>query len=81
MKQLGTILPTAKSMRTNDSYALRVEVVRERAVRASEELRLCERRVVGGEVRYYDTADQYAVVTRQGNVIWFAVRDDGDYRI
>jgi hypothetical protein len=48
---------------------------------ANNELSHCDRRVVGGEVRYYDTTDQYAVVSRQGRVLWFQVTADGDYRI
>jgi hypothetical protein len=37
--------------------------------------------VVGGEVRYYDTTDQYAIVSRQGTILWFGVTADGDKRI
>ena len=48
---------------------------------AHPELRQCDRRCVCGEVRYYDTTDQYAIVSRQGRVLWFAVRPDGDVRI
>ena len=79
MKMLGTILPTAKSLRLSDEYAKRDTAMRETI--ASRELKGCERRVVGGEVRYYDTTNQYAVVSRQGLVLWFAVTPDGDYRI
>jgi hypothetical protein len=37
--------------------------------------------VVGGEVRYYDTTDQYAIVSREGKVLWFQVTPKGDFRI
>lgn len=78
---IGTILPTKASLAANDRFA-RKQAARQAAVaNNSPELRGCEKRVVGGEVRYYDTTDQYAIVSRQGKVIWFAVRPDGDYRI
>jgi hypothetical protein len=79
MTQLGTILPTAKTLALDDKHA---EAMRRRTdAIGKRELGHCERRVVGGEVRYYDTTDQYAVVSRQGTILWFAVREDGDYRI
>jgi hypothetical protein len=76
---LGTVLPTARDMEINTDYAARDAANRERI--ASKELSGCERRIVGGEVRYYDTTDQYALVTSRGKVIWFRVCEDGDYRI
>lgn len=79
MKKIGTVLPTASSIAANNAYAARV--AREKEQVANKELVGCERRVVGGEVRYYDTTDQYAIVNRQGKVLWFAVTPDGDYRI
>lgn len=78
---LGTILPTAKSVACNERYAARVAADKARVAATDPRLRGCDRRVVGGEVRYYDTIDQYAIVGRGGNVLWFAVRPDGDYRI
>lgn len=79
MKMIGTILPTKKSLAASDQYAKRVAA--EKKAIGERDLSHCDRRVVGGEVRYYDTTDQYAIVSRQGKVIWFAVREDGDYRI
>lgn len=78
---LGTILPTAKILAAGEAHAAAMERRCDSIARRSPELAGCERRVVGGEVRYYDTTDQYAIVSRQGHVIWFAVRADGDYRI
>ena len=78
-KTIGTVLPTKASLTINDAYAKRVARDKERV--ASSELKHCTRKVVGGEVRYYDTTDQYAIVSRQGKVLWFAVTPDGDYRI
>lgn len=77
--KLGTILPTAEDLRIGDIFAAK-QAAKKEAIGARE-LKNCERRVVGGEVRYYDTIDQYAIVSRQGKVMWFAVREDGDYRI
>lgn len=79
MKTLGTILPDVKKMKKNDLHMDAMFAKRDAAAR--KQLAHCDRRVVGGEVRYYDTTDQYAIVSRQGAVIWFAVRADGDYRI
>jgi hypothetical protein len=76
---IGTVLPTAASLAVTERFAARQVAMKEKVAR--RELGDCTRRVVGGEVRYYDTADQYAVVSRQGTVLWFAVRADGDYRI
>ena len=78
-QKLGTILPTASILAAGDRAADRADRDRERV--ANRELSHCERRVVGGEVRYYDTTDQYAIVSRQGKVLWFAVTADGDFRI
>jgi len=78
---LGTILPTAESLAMTEKFAIRDKAMREKVASQSHELRHCTRRVVGGEVRYYDTTDQYAIVSRQGKVLWFAVRTEGDYRI
>ena len=77
--KLGTILPTRTSLALNDEYA-RAMSERNDAI-GRKELAHCERRVVGGEVRYYDTTDQYAVVSRQGAILWFQVTPDGDYRM
>lgn len=79
LKQPGTILPNAKKMAENDAHQ---DAMRARSDRiAQKDLAHCERRVVGGEVRYYDTTDQYAIVSRQGAILWFAVTPNGDYRI
>ena len=79
LKQPGTILPTAQSVRLANQLHKREEAWKESI--ANQELRHCDRRVVGGEVRYYDTTDQYAIVSRQGKVLWFAVTPEGDFRI
>jgi hypothetical protein len=78
-KQIGTVLPTAASIKCSNEFAKREFTEREAI--ANRELKGCDRKVVGGEVRYYDTTDQYAIVSRQGKVLWFAVTPDGDFRI
>ena len=77
--RIGTVLPTKESLAADNAYAKRVACEKMRI--ADTELRGCERQVVGGEVRYYDTTDQYAIVSRKGKVLWFAVTPSGDYRI
>ena len=76
---LGTILPNAKQLAAADNVA--DQQAKARNEFGDKELKGCDRRVVGGEVRYYDTTDQYAIVSRQGKILWFAVTADGDRRI
>jgi hypothetical protein len=78
-KMIGTVLPTAADIALTNRWASRQQA--EQGAIARRELQGTDRRVVGGEVRYYDTIDQYAIVSRAGKVLWFAVRPDGDYRI
>jgi hypothetical protein len=58
-----------------------MKTMQESVAATHPQLRNCHRRVVGGEVRYYDTTDQYAIVSREGKVLWFQVHRKGDYRI
>ena len=81
MKTMGTVMPTARDFAINNAFAKREAANKARIASSTPELKTCDRRVVGGEVRYYDTADQYAIVSRQGTVLWFAVTADGDRRI
>ena len=79
MTTLGTILPTKDSLTRGDAHADKMARQRERY--GDRELRGCTKRIVGGEVRWYDTADQYAIIGRDGQVKWFQVTPDGDVRI
>ncbi len=81
MDWLGTVLPTRESLARSSAVHRDTVARQERVAATAPELRGCSMRIVGGECRYYDTADQYAIVSRQGKVLWFAVRNDGDYRI
>ena len=82
MKTIGTVLPTAKSIKVNNAFAKREARDKERIARTTPELVGCERREMRcGEVRYYDTTDQYAIISRRGDVLWFQVTADGDMRI
>lgn len=77
-KRPGTILPTAETIRLSNEYAKKVERLRDSVAR--EKLPGVECRIVGGEMRYYASPDKYAVISRTGNVLWFDVKDDGEYR-
>ena len=79
MKTLGTILPNYKTMAIADAHADRLAKANEK--KGDHALKHCEKRFVGGEFRWYDTTDQYAIVTRCGKIIWFQVCEDGDRRI
>lgn len=77
---LGTILPDPQTMAIVDKHAARIK--REKLAAASVELAGLERRVVGGEVRYYKTPTIYTPAIVRGSVRrWFEVREDGDYAI
>ena len=77
LKPLGTVLPTRKSLLAGDRhYAAQMGL---NAEFAAEHLAKCDRKVVGGEVRYYE-GNKYAVVSSQ-KAKWFEVRADGDYPI
>ena len=77
--QIGTILPDRKALDANDRH---MDRIRKQADRYADGLFIgCSRRIVGGETRYYETADRYAVVTPSGRVLWFRVTADGDYAI
>jgi hypothetical protein len=78
---LGTVLPTPATIRAANLTARKREAMQERVAATDPRLWNCERRVVGGEVRYYDTTDQYAIVSREGKVLWFQVTPKGDFRI
>lgn len=75
---LGTVLPTKASMEAGERHY--TKMVRLNAKFAANALRGCERRVIGGEVRYYEDATHYAVVSNE-KAKWFEVRADGDYPV
>lgn len=79
MKIIGTVLPDMKKMKISDRVADQKKISNDNA--AQKELRHRDRRVVNGEVRYYDTTDQYAIVSRIGKILWFQITKDGDFRI
>ena len=79
MKMMGTVLPNAKQLAAADRLA--DQQAKSREEYGDRELAGCAKRIIGGEVRYYDTTAQYAIVSRQGKVLWFAVTADGDRRI
>lgn len=79
MKTIGTVLPTKQSLAAGER-AYREEVRKKNAV-AADQLAGLERRVVGGETRYYASSSRYAIVKRDLKVQWFEVRADGDYPV
>lgn len=73
MKMIGTVLPTAKSIKLNNDYAKKVAAKQEQVGKRIGGTR----RIVGGEVRWYKTSTEFAVVSRDGQVKWFEIREDG----
>jgi hypothetical protein len=81
MKMIGTVLPTYESLASSDRYARMIEAEKKVVAKHSPVLAQCERRVVGGETRYYASERRYAIVGRNMRIQWFEVRLDGDYRV
>jgi len=75
MKMIGTVLPSAESLRATEVYANKVAAKQEQVGKRIGGKRL----VVGGEVRWYKTATEFAVVSRGGQVKWFEIRDGYEY--
>ena len=75
-RMIGTILPTAASLRADDEYAARDRKDRKKAGQTL--LGQYECRTIGGEMRYYDGADAYAVIGRDMLPRWF-VRRGGEW--
>lgn len=78
-RPLGTILPRASDYVAADEYHKKTEQLR--ASVAAAKLSGLRRVVIGGESRYYSAPDKYAIVNSSGRVLWFEVRQDGDYSI
>lgn len=76
---LGTILPTAKSLRMADAHAARI--ADQCAQVGKSKLAGCKIKRLGRETRYYSSPYRYAVVDRSMTVRWFDVREDGDYPV
>lgn len=79
MQPLGTILPTAASLRESDIWHAQNAADKVRFAKSHPVLSNCEKRTVGNEVRYYLRADRYAVVSRDKRVRWFDVTASGDF--
>ena len=74
---IGTIFATDKQLKEMDHHSDKQEKAR-RSLGAKDLGHLCKRNE-GGEVRYYDGANRYAVVSRSMRVLWFAKRNGGWY--
>ena len=81
MKQLGTILPTKKSLRAgtkqySKDVANRMKVAKEKGL---DKLKTTQTK--DGEIRYWESEFIYCVVSRGLMVLRFEVTCHGDYRI
>lgn len=79
MRQIGTIYATADQLAAADQFADEQEKAALAA--AAAELSGLERRVVGGEVRYYAGRVYTPAICLRGRRRWFEVREDGDYPV
>ncbi len=75
--RLGTILPDWRAMACADAIADMQAIEDER--KGDARWPACKRRVVGGEVRWYEGARYHTM--RNGVARTFEVRADGDYAI
>jgi len=72
---IGTIFATKAQLDKADRFA---DAQREKAnADAAKSLLGCERREVGGEVRFYTAPNKYGVASRLGKILWFEIRADG----
>lgn len=81
MKNIGTVLPTADSIKATAVWANKQKSERNKIASDSKILGKCKPVRAFGEVRYYLNASCYAVVGHDLRVKWFAIREDGDYAI
>lgn len=78
--RLGTVFATLKQLAAADRRA--DEIAAKALADAEQELGGMERRIVGGEVRYYKTPTLYTPAIARGGIRrWFEVREDGDYPV
>lgn len=78
MKYIGTILPDWRAMARADAIADMQAIEDER--KGDARWPACKRRVVGGEVRWYEDERRYHTM-RHGVAHTFEVREDGDYAV
>ena len=80
LKPLGTIFANERQLAEADRHS--DKELSKALLAAEKELTGLDRRIVGGEVRYYKTPSIYTpAVVRAGVRRWFEVRADGDYSI
>lgn len=70
---LGTVLPTRASLAAEERQ-YRADSARRDSIAATL---AGETRLVGGELRVYETESRYAVVSLSGRVLRFEIRADG----
>jgi hypothetical protein len=75
-KMIGTIFATAAQLAKADAFADKQR--RASDSKAASSLAHCDRKTVGGEVRFYETPLRYAVAGRSG-LRWFEVRGGQDF--
>lgn len=78
VKRLGNVLPTQESLRAADEhYKHQLAAAKAKAKSALSGL---QRRIVGGEERYYAGDTRYAIVgVHDQKIRWFKVTPEGDF--
>ena len=74
--KLGSIIPTPQQLKEGDQHYLKQL---KNQVRLESTLKGTPK-IVGGERRFY-TGDKYCIISRNGKILWFETREDGDYAI
>ncbi len=72
---LGTILATPAQIKKADAHFDRQARIREKTADAT--MKNCQKKTVGGEIRYYKNSATYAIMSRSGKILWFEIRKDG----
>lgn len=78
MKQIGTVLPTVKSLKASDDFARKLQKEQQKVARSLKKYTRVQK---CGETRYYDEDKFFAVIGRDLKIKWFEVREDGDYAV
>jgi hypothetical protein len=76
MKTIGTVLPTAKSLKATKAYAKNLKNEQDKVAKELKGLRKVNE---DGETRFYKGDNVYAVIGRDLKIKWFEKRADGHW--
>ena len=77
MKTIGTLYANKKDIARYDAHSNKV--AKDLSVKANNLFTRLDRRIVGGEERFYYTSSYYVVMGRAGVPRWFRVSGDDEF--